>query len=130
MTDEKKKAFIANWPVKHDKKLYQPGTEQKPLMLTKDQAAALLTLGAISELDEQPKQDGGLTDELSQEQQLATVVTAIGTMDLSLKENIIGNGSPDAGKLTELVGFTVSAAMRNEAWAQAQTNTSTEGEKA
>jgi hypothetical protein len=123
MTDEKKKAFTANWPVKHDKKMYQPGTNQKPLMLTKDQAAPLLILGAISELNEQPEQDDGLTDELSQEQQLAAVVTAIGTMDLSLKENTIGNGSPDAGKLTELVGFTVSAAMRNDAWAQAASKT-------
>lgn len=128
---EQTKAFTANWPVKHDKKLYQPGTNQKPLMLTKDQAAPLLTLGAISEAEEQSDlNEKGPTGELSQEQKLMAVVTAISTLDLSLKENTIGNGSPDAGKLTELVGFTVSAALRNDAWAQAQTNTSTEGEQA
>lgn len=113
---EETKAYQANWNVKHNKQMFGPDSD-KPLLLTKDEAAPLLALGAISEADEQPKQDGnGSGDELSQEQQLSAVVTAIGTMDLTNEENTIGNGSPDAGKLTELVGFNVSASLRNEAW--------------
>jgi len=114
---EKTKAYIANWLVKHNKTLFSPNSE--PLSLTKDEAAPLLALGAISEAEEQPAQDdNGSTNELSQEQQLSAVVTAIGTMDLTNEENTIGNGSPDAGKLTDLVGFNVSAKLRDEAWAE------------
>ena len=118
---EAKKAYKANWLVKHNKTLFSPNSEK--LSLTKDEAAPLLTLGAISEANEQSSQDNNdSNDELSQEQQQAAVVTAIGTMDLTNEENTIGNGAPDAGKLTELVGFNVSASLRNDAWAQVQAN--------
>ncbi|MBL4832645.1 MAG: hypothetical protein JKY26_01615 [Pseudomonas sp.] len=119
--NEEKKAYQANWNVKHNKTMFTPDSK-KPLMLTKDEAAPLLALGAISELDEQPEHDNNdLTGELSQEQKLSAVIAAISTMDLNSKENTIGNGSPDAGKLTELVGFNVSASLRNDAWVEFNT---------
>lgn len=117
---EEKKAYKANWLVKYNKKTFNPNSE--PLMLTKDEAVPLLALGAICEAEEASLESQDSNDELSQEQQLSAVVTAIGTMDLTNAENTIASGAPDAGKLTELVGFNVSASLRNDAWAQVQVN--------
>lgn len=116
---EETKAYQANWNVKHNKQMFGPDSD-KPLLLTKNEAAPLLALGAIDEVQEQSNHDGNgsseSSDELSQEQQLSAVIAAIGTMDLTNEENTIGNGSPDAFLLTEIVGFNVSASLRNEAW--------------
>jgi len=48
---EEKKAYRPNWNVKHNKQIFNPDSK-KPLMLTTDEAAPLLVIGAISEANE------------------------------------------------------------------------------
>jgi|GEM_PF-1973193 len=51
MCDEPKKAYSANWIIKFEDISYVPGINEKPLYLTEEEAAPLLALGAIAEID-------------------------------------------------------------------------------
>lgn len=52
MNDEPKKNYSANWIIKLAKKSYIPSVNEKPLYLTLDEAIPLLSIGAITEVDE------------------------------------------------------------------------------
>jgi len=109
------KNYQANWNVRHNKKVFAPGTENSTLALSLKDAKPLLACGAISELtDSEVKQP--VTDALT-EQQLEQVVTAIGALDLTVAENVKQDGAPQADVLTKAVGFEVSATLRDNAWA-------------
>lgn len=115
MSDKKK--YLTQWPVRFNGERLKAEVEVE---MTEKEASPLIQCGAVCFVESDLGSNNS-TDELSQDQKLSAVIAAIGTMDLNLKENTIGNGSPDAGKLTELVGFNVSASLRNDAWVEFNT---------
>lgn len=65
-------------------------------------------------LDNDPKS-------ISDNEKLAAVIEAIGMLDEKDETHFTKDGKPDANTLTSLVGFQVSAALRDEAFAATQT---------
>lgn len=81
--------------------------------LTDKQAAQLLEIGHI-ELGEQKPVE--LTDAEKHE----AVKSAVKALDINVAGNFTKSGVPNSGVLATVVGFEVSAALRDAVWAEVQ----------
>lgn len=81
------------------------------IMLAINEAEDLIKIGAIAELEAPPEKTA-----LSEDQKLDAVKAAIGTLDADNTDVWTGAGKPNAAALTAIVGFDVSAVLRDAAW--------------
>lgn len=81
------------------------------IMIPMNEADELIKVGAIAEIEAPPEKPA-----LSDEQKLDAVKTAIGTLDTANADVWTASGKPNAAALTAIVGFDVSAALRDTAW--------------
>lgn len=55
---------------------------------------------------------------LSAEERLAEIKTAIGGLDKTIETNWVKSGAPNVAAITTVVGFDVTAAERDQVWAE------------
>lgn len=101
-----KQTYGCNWPVRHNGSLYT-----KEIDLTADEAKPLLDCGAVRTLGQNLTKD----EQDDEEQKLQQVVEAIDQLDPDNDAHFTQGGKPECAALSELVGFNVSADMRNQA---------------
>jgi hypothetical protein len=112
--------YICQWPVKHGGKRYET---DGPILLSDEHARDLLAGSAIRKptpdelLSLQAEQGIVETDNASE---LEKVVAAIAELTPDDNEQWTNGGKPDANHLSTKLGFTVSAAMRDEAFELSQ----------
>lgn len=81
--------------------------------LSEKDARRLIAIGTIEPLEEQPSNNG--ETELTDEQKRDSVVEAIGALDADNEDNFTKSGLPNANVLSDIVGFDVSADLRDDA---------------
>lgn len=104
--------YVCNWPVKEHGKTYAEGE-----LINTDNADELLSLGAIRLAPESTAQKAQAQEpDNDKPSELEQLIAAIPQLDKDNDKHWIANGAPDAGALAEIVGFKVSADLRNQAW--------------
>lgn len=120
------KKYTVISPFKSLAGIHKPGDPE--VELNDADAAELIELGAVEVVAVPAEREGGdtvagnppaspLRGELTAEERLAAITTAIGSLDPDNGDLWLRDGRPDASALTEITGWTVSAAERNAAWA-------------
>lgn len=124
MTDPIKHPYNVTRRLTHDGVDYLPGGD--PVELTADQAA-LLCAGsdpAITPIEADTQAPANGADEtqtpVDPDQRQAAIIAEIGKLPLDDDTLWTNSGKPDAGALSERLGFRVSAAERDAAWAQVE----------
>jgi len=120
--------YVCNWPVKENGETLHEGDEYQG-----DNTAQLLELGAIRLIEGQPQQPAATTEPSEENTdgealQLQKVIYAIGQLEKGNEAHWTKTDKPEVKPLTEIVGFKVSAALRDQAWDSIQAE-SEEGEQ-
>lgn len=109
MSDEK--SYAVNHPLKRDGKLIKPpGT----VVMAEGDANPLLANGTLSPSAAAAPADA--TEKSSSE--FDKVIEAIDALEEGNDDHWTKDGKPDAKALSDRAGFTVSAELRDTAWAQ------------
>ena len=102
------KNYLVKSPVKLPDGIRQEG---ETVELDEQAAAELIALGAVTAVKDIAPDSG---------ERAAAIQTAIANLDPENTENWLKDGRPTAGPLSAALGFTVSAADRDAAWAAFQ----------
>lgn len=108
-----KKTYTTQVVVDHDNKRYEIGAS---VDLADDQAALLLAVNAVSG----PTGDAAPDVPADAKERLAAITAAIGQIDPNNPDLWLKDGKPDAAAISDILGWQVSAAERNAAWAAMQ----------
>jgi hypothetical protein len=108
--DMSRKQYAVKTVVDHDNKRYEIGST---IDLDDEQAESLLALKAI----EGPTGDAELQVPTDAKERLAAIVTAIGKIDLNNTDLWLKDGKPASEAIAAVLGWSVTAAERNAAWA-------------
>jgi hypothetical protein len=104
-------------PVRTESGLVKAGT----ISLSDSDAEELLSIGVIglteTQANDAPTAPAVTTDPAVRK---AAIVEAIGKLDTTNTDQWLQDGRPDAASLSEITGWNVGAAERNDAWASMQ----------
>lgn len=107
-----KKTYTVKTAVEHDNERFEPGT---PIVLDEEVAEALVTANAIEVDGNAHANTDAPTDP---QERLAAIAQAIGQLDPDDTDLWLKDGKPDTNAITEVTGWTVTAAERNAVWGQ------------
>ena len=116
-----KKPYTALTKVNHDQEDYLAGSR---IDLDDKQAKPLLDLGAIAsgydgkEQTPDPASGNPPNKELTEAEKLDAVKAVLGSLNVDNAEIWTSTGKPNTAALTGILGFDVSAALRDAAWAE------------
>jgi hypothetical protein len=100
-------------PIRLPEGIVKPG--DKPIELSAKDAAELKALGAVEEDDS--GQSAAPTDPA---ERLAHITSAIEKMDKDNADLWLRDGKPDIVAISDITGWTITAAERNAAWESMQ----------
>ncbi len=123
------KTYNVNSPIKHDGETYHPDTENNTIELSAKQAQPLLDVAAISAIKgaQKPSDKGDQDSEPSnvvpinnappedKAQQLEDIKRAINGLAVDDEANWTKDKKADTKVLSQLLGWKVTAALRDEA---------------
>lgn len=122
MSNPTKQPYIVTRRLTHDGVDYLPGGD--PVELTDDQAAPLRAGNdpAVNPVEVDTRAPTGDVDEtpppIGPDQRQAAIIAEIGKLPLDDDTLWTNSGKPDASALSERLGFRISAAERDAAWAE------------
>lgn len=108
-----KKTYSVQSPIKHDGKEY---AVDETIDLEDKEAEDLRAVGAIS--DATGVTGNTITAPVDEAERIASIMAAIGQLDINNKALWVKSGAPKTEALTAITGWPVVAADRDAAWAQ------------
>lgn len=112
-----KKQYIVKSAVEHDNQRHEPGST---IVLDEKAAEALLTVNAVEIDAGAPAIEDDVVVPTNAEERLTAITTAIGQLDPNDQDLWLKDGRPSGEAIAAVLGWTVTAAERNAAWATMQ----------